>query len=274
MRVRMTTRQSLLVLASCVFAMTAEAIIIRHDVGPDRYEVYASEYPAVFFLERQGARKVCAATIIHKRWAITAAHCAEETMLGNTLDNGRRFAVEIGGRIREIDLMIEHPDYDQQAVTDVDLALLRFREPADLPHPIPLHLQNDELDAVVSIIGWGFFGLGTTGRQYDDGVLRLAQNRVTEAGARLRIVFDDPRDRFADSLELEGMPGLGDSGGPALLNLATGFHLAGIAVGEVEGVNFSEETQGSYGSIAVYERISRHIDWIETVIGSKVPFDS
>lgn len=267
--------RALLIIVGCTLTLiSSHAIIIRHDIGPDRYEVRGSEYPAVFFIEKQGNRKVCAATIIHKRWAITAAHCTEETLLGDTLENGLRFAVEISGQAREIDLMIVHPDYDQQAATDVDLVLLRFREEAELPVPVPLQLVNNELDEVVSILGWGFFGLGTTGRQYDDGVLRLAQNRVTEAGARLRFVFDDPRDRLVESLGLEGMPGLGDSGGPAFIATGSGYHLAGIAVGQVEGESFSEETQGIYGSIAVYERISRHISWIETVIGSKAPFDS
>jgi len=270
----MKTRIFLLIAVCCLTLISSQAIIIRHDVGPDRYEIRSSEYPAFFFLERQGNRKVCAATIIHQSWAITAAHCAEETLLGDTLEHGRRFAVEVGGQLREIDLMIVHPDYDQQSTTDVDLVLLRFREAADLPLPVPLQLLTDELDAVVSILGWGFFGLGTTGRQYDDGVLRLAQNRVTEAGLRLRIAFDDPRDRLSDALEMEGMPGLGDSGGPALIATTNGYRLAGVAVGEVEGADFSEEAQGIYGSIAVYERISRHIQWIETVIGSKVPFDS
>jgi len=254
--------------------MSAQAIIIRHDVGPDRYEIESNEFPAVFFLEQQGARKVCVATVIHKRWAISAAHCTEETMLGKTLENGRRFVVQVGGENREIDMMSVHPDYDKQSATDVDLVLLRFKEPVEFPRPIPLHQQDNELDAIISIIGWGFFGLGTTGRQYDDGVARRAQNRITEASQRLRIVFDDPRDRLSDSMELEGMPALGDSGGPALIDGANGYHLAGIAVGEVEGEDFSEETQGSYGAVAVYERISRHIGWIETVIGSKMPFES
>jgi hypothetical protein len=133
-------------------------------------------------------------------------------------------------------------------------------------------LQETELNKIVSILGWGYFGLGTTGRQYNDGSLRLATNRISEAGRRLRISFDDPRDRNADSLELEGLPGLGDSGGPALIKTSLGFSLAGVAVGEVEGEDFSEETQGKYGSVAVYERLSLHLDWIEAVIGSPLPF--
>ena len=102
----------------------------------------------------------------------------------------------------------------------------------------------------------------------------LAQNRISIAERRLQIVFNDPRDRSADALALEGVPSLGDSGGPAFIHTDTGFRLAGVLIGEIEGKQFSEETQGKYGSVAVYERLSEHISWIETVIGSKVPFDS
>jgi len=270
----MRTRAAGFLVLLCLTAASSHAIIIRHDKGPDSYVSRATDYPAVFFLERQGNRKVCVATVIHKRWAITAAHCTEETLLGNTLANGRRFAVEVGGETREIDLMIIHPDYDQQAVTDVDLALVRFREDLPFPHPVSLQVASDELEQVVSILGWGFYGLGTTGRQYNDGKLRLAQNRIVEAESRLRIVFDDPRNRRTESLELEGMPGLGDSGGPALIEDDNGYRLAGVAVGEVQGADFTEETQGKYGAVAIYERISRHIDWIEAVVGAKLPFDS
>ncbi len=252
----------------------SQGIVIRHDTVSTAYEVSRSAYPAVFFLERQGSRKVCVATVIHGRWALTAAHCGEETMLGNTLENGRRFAVTVAGQQREIDLMIAHPQYDQSSASDVDLALLRFREPARVPRPVPLQLRADELGAQVSLVGWGYSGLGTTGRQYDDGRMRRAQNRIVEAERRLRMVFDDPRQRGSEALALEGTPSLGDSGGPAFIETDSGYRLAGITVGEVKGSDFSEETQGRYGAVAIYERISRHIDWIETVVGERVPFGS
>ena len=270
----MKTRHIVLLSTCCLLTVASQAIIIRHDAAPTDYLIRSSDYPAVFYLELQGNRKVCAATVIHRRWAITAAHCAEQTTLGNTLENGRRFAVEVGNQMREIDRLLIHPQYDIDSSTDVDLALLRFRVESQIPRPVPLQLEQNELEQIVSILGWGFFGLGTTGRQYNDGAFRLAQNRVSVAEQRLHIVFDDPRDLSSEKLELEGMPGLGDSGGPAFIRNEAGFSLAGVAVGEIQDADFSEETQGKYGAIAVYERISLHIDWIETVIGSKVPFES
>jgi secreted trypsin-like serine protease len=264
----------LLCASSIVALSTSSAIIIRHDVGPARYDIRESSYPAVFFLERQGNRKVCAATVIHQQWALTAAHCVEETLLGNTLGNDRDFAVLVGGKNREIDAVILHPDFDLQDAADVDLALLRFKQASPTPRAMPLYLPEVEVGSVVTLLGWGYFGLGTIGRQYNDGGFRRAANRITEVSQRFRIRFDDPRDSESQTLPLEGMPGLGDSGGPALIEGDAGFFLAGITVGEVEAEDFSEETQGRYGAVAVYETVARHIDWIESVIGSSIPFDS
>lgn len=259
----------------CAVAVSnSSAIIIRHDVGPERYEVKESAYPAIFFLEQQGNRKVCAATVIHRQWALTAAHCVEETLLGNTLANGRDFAVRVAGQSREIDAVILHPDFDMAAATDVDLALLRFKQASASPRAMPIQLTQVTVDTPISLLGWGYFGMGTTGRQYSDGSLRLAMNRVTAVDRRIRIMFDDPRESADRALPLEGVPSLGDSGGPALLQSETGSLLVGITVGEVEGEGFSEETQGKYGAVAVYESVLMHIDWIETVLGISAPFDS
>ncbi len=260
--------------SACILPFTSHGIIIRHDVRADAYEVNSADYPAVFYLEQQGSRRVCAATVIHPRWAISAAHCMDETTLGDTIANKRRFAVEVGGKTREIDAIIKHPDFDLNSATDVDLVLLRFRKESNSPAPYPLQLASDELGATVRIVGWGYFGLGLNGRQFDDGKMRMAKNTIDYAQGRLRISFDDPRLLESAPNQLEGMPSLGDSGGPALIEGETGLVLAGIAIGEIKGPDFSEETQGKYGSVAVYERLSSHITWIETVIGSKAPFDS
>ncbi|GIT23785.1 MAG: hypothetical protein CM1200mP40_34670 [Gammaproteobacteria bacterium] len=92
-------------------------------------------------MERRGIRRVCAATVIHERWAITAAHCVNETTLGNTIKNGRRFAVEVGNQAREIDAVLMHPEITDTANPEVDLALLRFRQTSSIPRPIPLMIN-------------------------------------------------------------------------------------------------------------------------------------
>jgi secreted trypsin-like serine protease len=258
----------LFVLSALFFTGSGHGIIIRHDVGQAAYETRSIDYPAIFYLERQGVRKVCVATLIARQWALTAAHCTEETSLGVATARGGTFAVEVAGQAREIDLVVKHPRYQQGAVDDVDLALIRFKAPLASPSPIALNMAKDELSKVVTIVGWGYFGIGTLGRQYADGRMRYATNRISQSGRYLRYRFDDPREAASASLPTEGMLGLGDSGGPALITTASGSRLAGVAVGQLLNVDYDEETQGRYGAIAIYERVSSHITWIESVINS------
>ena len=96
------------------------------------------------------------------------------------------------------------------------------------------------LIVIVCVIIIFIFGLGTTGRQYDDGTKRQAKNRITQADQRLFSFFDDPRKLNSAALPLEGTLSLGDSGGPAFLETSEGLILAGVSVGQIEGPEFSE----------------------------------
>lgn len=251
------------------FPFGSNGIIVRHDVAPGKYEIRNSDFPAVFYLEQQGLRRICGATVIHDRWAITAAHCIYETSLGSTIENGRVFVVKVGGKIRKIDTVTLHPAITNKESPEVDLALLRFEDASSIPLPISVNRESNEEGKIVTLVGWGYFGLGTTGRQYNDGAKRRAHNKISQAESTLRFIFDDPRIRGSGSLPIEGSLGLGDSGGPALIEAEGEYQIAGVAIGEVGGYEYSEETQGKYGAVAVYERISLHIDWIESVIGKQ-----
>jgi len=78
----------------------------------------------------------------------------------------------------------------------------------------------------------------------------------------------DPREPGSQALDLEGVPGLGDSGGPALLETGSAPIIMGIAVGELEQ-GPSPAHQGLYGATQLYERISTHMDWIEQVMSAQ-----
>lgn len=254
---------------------SAHAIVIRHDTGYSRYVASESMFPSVFWLEQRSTRKICVATLIDAQWALTAAHCVEETDLRAHITRAGEYVVKIAGLMSGIDKVVMHPNYafryeSEHANEEVDLALLHLSQPLAMPVPMPLYRSHDEMDRVATLLGWGYFGVGTTGIQNDDGRFRMAKNRVSEAHGRLRFDFDDPRVLNSHAVDLEGLPGLGDSGGPALLQTDDGWQLAGVAIGEIAAQGAPAGVQGLYGAVGIYERVSGHLEWIDSVIHAEL----
>ena len=254
-----------LLLPLLLACLPAAAIVIRHDQADSRYVVEDAAYPQVFSLHRSFDNRVCVATLISPRWAITAAHCTDQTPIGETLARRDTWPLVIAGRSYRVEALVIHPGYRKgEHLNKVDLALLRLdREVSGVP-PARLYREADEQGKPLLLLGWGFSGIGTVGRSGNDGRLRRAYNRVQEAGRFLTFRFDDPREAGQRPLPLEGVPGLGDSGGPALLETGSGLAILGVALGELVDPEAPEAPQGLYGAIEIYERISSHLQWIES----------
>jgi secreted trypsin-like serine protease len=247
---------------------TVDAIVIRHDTADTRYRAQEADFPQVFSLHTRFNNKVCMATLISPRWALTAAHCLDQTPILETVGRQERYEVRLAERPYRIVEVRVHPDYLPYELAGTDLALVKLDRDAHV-EPLALYRDNNELDQVVSFVGWGYTGQGTVGRRRNDGRFRRAENTVFEAEQWLKFRFDDPREASPKARLLEGIPGLGDSGGPALFDTEAGRVIMGVARGELQHPE-TPDLQGVYGSIEIYERVSRHLDWIDNEISQNV----
>lgn len=257
----------LLLVFACMLTLPATAIVIRHDKSDASYVVDAKKFPQLFFLHTRDQHRVCVATLISARWAITAGHCIDDTPIRSTMANNARYELQLDGQSFNITQLVMHPEYQNgKLLHGVDLALIQLDRDVSGVTPVMLNKSTDEADKIAILLGWGYTGTGTSGRFNNDGKFRRAENTVDAANLWLQFSFDDPRVPNSTALNLEGVPGLGDSGGPALLESEQGYYLLGVAIGELEREDTAVR-QGVYGATEVYERISQHLDWIEYTIG-------
>ncbi|MFC5863531.1 trypsin-like serine protease [Acidicapsa dinghuensis] len=269
-------------------AITAHAIVIRHDVPDAKYAVSGKDFPALVDLPGEGH-----GVLIAKQWVVTAAHA---TMDMQTTHN----YVVINGKRREVSKIVRYPDYMAFSITwsklfrDVksvdaeswlarhasarasmhDIALLELTNPVEDVVPVALYRRLDEQGQVAKIYGKGATGndlQGADPKAPTRGALRRAYNQVISTDNQLLVYRFDCG---AKALPLEGVIGGGDSGGPVLLNDHGAWKLAGVAHGldaqKADYFTMHSDTyrQGICGQDFSNARISFFASWIDSVIGN------
>lgn len=246
-------------------------MIIRHDIESSCYEISEKEFPAIIQVQNHEEDEITVChgmgMLIHADWILTAAHVAKELESPHS-------PIVISGKSCKIKKVVIHPQWqDANKIKNIknDIALIQLDCPGLGISPLPLYSNSDEIGQVVKFVGWGDYGNGVDGVLGSDGQLRASRNRIEAVDAQWLVFrFDEP----PNALDLEGISGPGDSGGPALLRTDIGWFLAGISSAQSSEAEYNQEEnwqqkegkEGVYGVWEYYTRVSQYIDWIYSTI--------
>lgn len=237
-----------------VVSTTSEAIVVRGDIQLLASVIDERDYPEVVPI--LGGRAV--GTLIDDKWILTAAHVGQ--IVANSSDSDRELTVN--GLVRKVDQVFMHPSWNKERLGEadvIDLALLRLDRPVDDAQVAPLYCGGAEKGKVITIFGWGRAGDGISTELVRDRLFRRGENMIDEVTPRIRFDFDEPTS--PDATEYEAVSGPGDSGGPAFIDIQGISYLVGVSSFQQD-----EVSPGLYGVIENYERVSRHLDWINSVV--------
>lgn len=256
-----------------VYSLSALAVVIRHDVSPELYEL---ESAPEFFVnmphEGSGA-------LIDEQWVLSAGHVIY-------YDGYEGKTISIHGVENKIEKVIFHPDFIKQpekAFTGnakplieflynrVDLVLVKLSNPVTHVKPIARYYKSDEMGMRTTTYGTGALGTGLTGEQLNTKsrrVLNHFDNHIEGIqGNYLKMRFDHQE----QGLPLEGIHGSGDSGGPTVIEEKGKHYLIGVqSFRDYEG-ELKDFKGGLYGSVSVLTRVSAFNEWIDNTIKNEKP---
>ncbi len=195
-------------------------------------------------------------TWIAEDWILTAAHVAAEFRIGDSIGDKGHLAVA--------DVAV-HPGWPDEPI---DLGLIRVTgSPSDIDIVRICGPDDDYTGATVVFMGAGDIGTGETGPAGADGRMRMAKNTVAMANEEfLLFEFDAPDSPSA--LDLEGISGPGDSGGPAYVERENGVCVAAVSSGQ--DTEATGGAEGRYGVVEFYSRADTQLDWIRSIVDRKV----
>lgn len=235
---------------------SATPIIIRHDVSDEDYVALADSLDLSAAVVRF-TRTDMAGTLIAQDWILSAAHVAQEVSPGGSLLWG-------SGDSLRVERVVLHPLWLEEGFPH-DIALIKLTTPVEGAVTIPLYLDSDEEGRLVTLIGNGDLGDGTTGPTGNDGRFRAATNRIDNlSDSWLAWRFDGPND--PGTTPMEGISGPGDSAGPAFIQRDGRYFVAGVSSGQDTQATGGRE--GRYGVTEYYTRVSAYSDWIASVVAS------
>ncbi len=259
----------LVALALCVFAQSAEAIIMNDGAQSDTswqqaYQTLGDQYPSVVGLYGYNGtswHNIGSGVVVSPYNVITAAH----VVLDNSGGTFSEYAIETGNNLKTPSGIYYAtkasviPQYTGITVSP-DIGMLTFSQPIGVT-PAPLYTGSDTslLHSVATLSGFGDYGYPSTGPTAFDGLKRGCQDLLLELGDPAvsagsdQLIMDFATPGSWDYQYLGGSTAPGDSGGGWFVN------------GQLVGVNDFIAGGYDYG-LSGATSVSQHIDWIDSQI--------
>ncbi|MGC6510231.1 MAG: S1 family peptidase [Myxococcota bacterium] len=217
------------------------------------------------YSDNYGGYSFCSATLIHEKWAVTAAHCLEAASEYYTYGQDIYFVMGenlyTDGGIFDYDKAINwilHPDYGgNNGYISADIGLMELE--TGFPDVEPIALNEDPPsdawgDVIFDYVGWGI----TADNQQDSGIKRTAA-----------IPYYDADEQFIYAYDSQANLCSGDSGGAGLIPLEDGSYAIAGVNSFVFGVQSSQTSCVGGGSGAT--RIDSNFDWIREYVPEPPP---
>jgi hypothetical protein len=224
---------------------------ILDSVNDNEYIQYAKNIDCVVKIvgkKDDQTKGVFSGIIIHPHWIITAAH---------TLDNEQKFYFYLEDKELEISEFFIHPKYNSSEFGSIDIGLCYIINPIKIKFIPELYKENNEIDKICCIVGYGMTGTGKSGAIKWDGKRRAGSNKIINIHKNM-LMCDMSSD---NPTQLEFCMASGDSGGGLFIDKK----LAGI-----NSCVFHDDPKliGKYHDDSGHTRISNKecLDWIKYII--------
>jgi len=230
------------------FSSYCYAGTIDPSVPDSKYIEYGKKFLYVVKISgtlNDDARFYGSAVLIDDHHLLTAAHVVKDSKSCN---------IQIDNQNIEIHKTIVHPDFNDQ-FGFADIAIGYSKESFNLKFYPELYKNNDEINKICSISGYGSTGSFSTGAYIYDNIRRAGSNVVDRTDRDLLVCSVSPKGNSKHT-SLEFLIAGGDSGGPLFIDQ------------KIAGINscvFAKKNkpQSKYGEESGHTRVSKFVEWIE-----------